>query len=596
MDDELRNYRSLKILYLFKIKIQLLELKKLTHKVAVLQIISMKKLLIGISCFLSLLSCQPKPTPPIKAAVVSARREASEIGLQIIREGGNAFDAMVATSFALTVVYPFAGNITGGGFMVYRLADGTTHSLDYREAAPGEANKELFLDRIGNVLPQKSTLGGLAVGVPGAVAGILDTHEALGTMSLKELILPAIRLAREGFVVTPKQAKTLNRYRHLFIQVNGPDTFYAYPYKAGDTIKNPALARTLETIAENGKKGFYEGWIAQVMVKKTKQTGGILSLQDLKSYQTRWREPIRFSYKDLTISSMAPPSSGGICLGQMFQMIEPYDLGKMGHQSVESIHLMVEVERRSYADRNHFLGDPDFVNIPTQSLLDSSYLQERMRSYDRKHATPSEEIAHGKVSWRESEETTHFSILDSQGNAVAVTTTLNGAYGSKVFVDEIGVFMNNEMDDFSSKPGIPNMFGLTGSEANSIAPRKRMLSSMAPTIVEKNEKLYMVLGTPGGSTIITSVFQTILNVYEHGMNIQEAIDAPRFHHQWLPDQITFEPRAFPPDIIQSLQNMGHKISEQNTRIIGKVNGILVNPNGKIQVGADPRGDDTAATY
>ncbi|MGB2398472.1 MAG: gamma-glutamyltransferase [Flavobacteriaceae bacterium] len=545
---------------------------------------------------LSILSCSPTKTGAVKGAVVSARIEASEVGRDIMKKGGNAYDAMVATSFALAVVYPVAGNITGGGFFVYRTAQGETGTLDYREMAPLSSFKDLYLDNKGNVIPDKSTVGGLAVGIPGAVAGILEVHRKLGTLPLAELIQPAIDLAEKGYVVTTKQANSFKRYRNLFVKVNGKDTYFAQNHRAGDTIVNLPLANTLRAIAEKGNAGFYQGWVAEAMVNKVQSTGGILTAEDLKAYSPKWREPIKFRYKELDIISMAPPSSGGICLAQMMKMVEPYDLRAMGHNSSKTMHLMIEAERRSYADRSHFLGDPDFVSIPQNQLIDSLYLLGRMQSFEQNKATPSTAVAHGNIIVKESDQTTHFSIVDHLGNAVSVTTTLNGAYGSKVFVDEIGVFMNNEMDDFSSKPGEPNMFGLTGSEANSIAPKKRMLSSMTPTIVEKNGNLYMVVGTPGGSTIITSVFQTILNVYEHGMSMQQAVNAPRFHHQWLPDMVVLEPEKFSSEIVNELQAMEHNLSAQYSRIIGKVDAILMDKNNDLSVGADPRGDDAAATY
>ena len=551
-----------------------------------------------INFFLALLvflQCNTESKQEIQAAVVSARIEASEAGKTIMMQGGNAYDAMVATSFALTVVYPVAGNITGGGFFVYRTAAGETGTLDYREIAPLKATKDLFLDDKGNVIPKLSTVGGLAVGIPGAVAGILEVHRKMGSLPLKQLLAPAIKLAEEGYIVTEKQAQSFKRYRDLFIEGNGEDTFFAQEHKAGDRIVNLPLARTLKAIAAKGNAGFYEGWVAEAMVNKTHATGGILSLEDLKVYEPKWRDPIQFSYKDLNVISMAPPSSGGICLSQMMQMVAPYNLKNMGHNSTESMHLMIEAERRSYADRSHFLGDPDFVSVPQAHLIDPTYIAERMQNYSADNATLSKDVSHGDIIVVESDETTHFSIVDKEGNAVSVTTTLNGAYGSKVYVDEIGVFMNNEMDDFSSKPGVPNMFGLTGSEANSIAPKKRMLSSMTPTIIEKNNQLYMVVGTPGGSTIITSVFQAILNVYEHGMGMQEAVAAPRFHHQWLPDEVVLEPGAFEEDVIQKLKDKGHTIETKHNRIIGKVDAILID-NGNMSVGADPRGDDAAATF
>ena len=542
------------------------------------------------------IACQAPKQQEIQAAVVSARIEASEAGKTVMQQGGNAYDAMVATSFALTVVYPVAGNITGGGFFVYRSAEGEVGSLDYREMAPLGAHKDLYLDENGDVIPKLSTVGGMAVGIPGAVAGILEVHKKMGTLPLKQLMQPAIDLAEKGYVVTEKQAKSFKRYSELFVEVNGKDTFFAQEHQAGDTIVNPALAKTLRAIAEKGNEGFYDGWVAQAMVNKTQATGGILSLEDLKAYSPRWREPVQFSYKDLNLISMGPPSSGGICLAQLMQMVEPYDLKAMGHNSTEAMHVMVEAERRSYADRAHFLGDPDFVTIPQDHLLDKTYANERMQNFSTDKATLSSEVSHGDIIVVERDETTHFSIVDKEGNAVSVTTTLNGAYGSKVFVDELGVFMNNEMDDFSSKPGTPNMFGLTGSKANSIAPKKRMLSSMTPTIVEKNGDLYMVVGTPGGSTIITSVFQTILNVYEHGMEMQEAVDAPRFHHQWLPDIVVLEPDSFDNTVVEELKSKGHTIEAKYSRIIGKVDAIHKNEKGQLSVGADTRGDDAAATF
>lgn len=555
----------------------------------------MKKILFLLA-FCLLFSCGPKKEQPLQAAVVSARIEASNAGLQMMKQGGNAFDAMAATSFALTVVYPQAGNITGGGFMVYRKSTGEYGSLDYREKAPSAATKDLYLDEDGNIIPEKSTVGGLAVGVPGAVSGILEAHKQFGSLPLETILQPAIALAEKGYVVTEKLAKSLNSNRNKFVKVNGEHTFFGKEFKVGDTIINTPLARTLKAIAENGKAGFYDGWVAEAVVNRAQETGGILSLDDLKAYTPKWRDPVVFDYKSLQIISMAPPSSGGICLGQMMRMIEPFDLKAMGHNSVETMHLMIEAERRSYADRSHFLGDPDFVSVPQAHLIDPAYLNDRMSSFDPQKATPSSEVSHGDIVVIESDETTHFSIIDPFGNAVSVTTTLNGSYGSKVFVDELGVFLNNEMDDFSSKPGEPNMFGLTGSEANSIAPNKRMLSSMTPSIVEKDNQLYMVVGTPGGSRIITSVFQTILNVYEHGMSMQAAVDAPRFHHQWLPDQVMLEPNRFNESQIEALRKLGHSVDQEFARIIGKVDAIHVNASGEISVGADPRGDDAAATY
>ncbi len=541
-------------------------------------------------------SCENLEKTSIQGAVVSAREEASKIGVEILKKGGNAFDAMVATSFALAVVFPNAGNITGGGFMVYRTYNGEIGSLDYRETAPLSSSEDMYLDKNGEADEDLSRIGGLAVGVPGSVAGILEIHKKMGSMPLNDLIEPSIQLAKKGFLVTEKQARSLNSKRDEFTKVNGSETFYAKIFQNGDTIKNPNLAKTLSEISINGKKGFYEGWVAESMVKKVNKTGGKISLEDFQSYSPKWRKPIVFNYKDLKIISMGPPSSGGICLAQMMKMIEPYNINNFKYKSHEAIHLMIEAERRSYADRSYFLGDPDFVSVPKYHLVSQDYLDERMLNFDPLSATKSYDISHGDIVVVESDETTHFSILDSFGNAVSVTTTLNGSYGSKVFVDEIGVFMNNEMDDFSSKPGSPNMFGLIGGKANSIKPKKRMLSSMTPTIVEKNGGLFLILGTPGGSTIITSVFQTIINAYEYKMGIQESIDSPRFHHQWLPDSVRFEPNFKNFSELKKLESIGHKFDLQNSEYIGRVDAIMVDKKGNISVGADKRGDDNAQTY
>ena len=558
---------------------------------------------IVLATLLATVGCRQKPLEEESprgvvsdsAMVVSARVEASRIGVEVLRSGGNAFDAMIATDLALVVAYPFAGNIGGGGFLVYRTEKGEVGSLDYREKAPLAAHRDMYLDENGEIVPGLSTLGALAVGVPGTVEGLFEIHERFGTKPFSELIQPAIDLAREGVVVTPKQAERLNRYREYFEKANNRVIFLDREWKAGDTIRYPELAATFERIRDNGREEFYSGKTGELLVDYVQKLGGIITMEDLERYQAVWRDPIVFDYKEYRIISMPPPSSGGICVAQIMKSIEPFDIGQYAHNSSEYVQLLTEAERRVYADRAFYLGDPDFNVIPIDSLKSAYYNKQRMSDFSWDRATPSSEVSHGNIEVLESAETTHYSIVDAYGNAVSVTNTLNGAYGSKVFVEGAGFFLNNEMDDLSSKPGEPNMFGLIGAEANSIEPEKRMLSSMTPTILEKDGKLFMVVGSPGGSTIITSVVQNILNVIEFDMGMQESVSASRFHHQWLPDDIRFE-NDFDTLGFPLLRSKGYQLSRGESRIIGKVDAVLVLPDGRLEGGADPRGDDAAVGY
>ena len=531
-----------------------------------------------------------------RGMVVSAREEASKIGRDIMQQGGNAFDAMVATEMALAVCYPNAGNLGGGGFMVYRTHKGEVGALDYREKAPLLASKDMYLDQNNTYLRDKSKTGGLAVGVPGTIAGIFRAHHKFGSLPIQTILRPVILLAKNGFKITEKQAAQLNNYSAVIKKTNKENSLYTKKFKPGDVFVNKALAATLQEISNKGRSAFYQGDIAKTLVRFLQKNGGIISLKDLENYQAIWREPIIFNYKDLRIISMSPPSSGGICLAQILKTTANFPIASYGHNTTKTTQVLVEAQRRAYADRSHYLGDSDFIDIPVDSLLSDAYLKKRMESFSFQGATPSHQIKHGNLLAPESKETTHYSIVDSYGNAIAVTTTLNASFGSKLYSKELGFFLNNEMDDFSAKPGAPNLFGLIGADANAIAPQKRMLSSMTPTLIERDNKLWMTLGTPGGSTIITSVLQTILNVYEFNMSMQQAVDAPRFHHQWLPDVVRVEATSFDTKTIKSLESKGYVVDYKNPSIIGKVDAILVLPDGSFEAGADKRGDDTAVGF
>jgi gamma-glutamyltranspeptidase/glutathione hydrolase len=531
------------------------------------------------------------------AMVVSAHPLASQVGVSIIKKGGNAIDAAIAVQFALAVVFPAAGNIGGGGYMMIRQKDGTVFALDYRERAPAKASTNMFLDQKGDVISNLSVSGHLASGVPGSVDGMVTAHKKFGSLPWEALLQPAIDLALKGFTLTEREAENINDQKDKLIKYNSvkPEVLLQNEWKPGDSIKYVDLGHTLERIRDNGRAGFYEGKTADDLVAEMERGKGLITKEDLKNYQSTWREPLTSNYKQYKIISMPPSSSGGICLIQLLKCVEPYPLQSYGFNSAKSTHLMVEAERRVFADRTKYLGDPDFYKVPAKELMADQYNDERMSDYNPDKATPSSEIKAGKIPGYESEETTHFSIVDAKGNAVAVTTTLNGWFGSHVVVAGSGFFLNNEMDDFSVKPGVPNIYGLMGTYANRIEPGKRMLSAMTPTIVEKNDELFMVLGSPGGSTIITSVFQVILNVTEHKMGMQEAVDARRVHSQWLPDVIVAENGSLQKNDSLALSKMGHKITARKN--IGRVDAILVLPNGKKEAGADrSRGDDSAAGY
>jgi gamma-glutamyltranspeptidase/glutathione hydrolase len=532
-----------------------------------------------------------------KGAVSSAHPLASLVGIEILKQGGNAFDAAIATQLALAVVYPGAGNIGGGGFLVAHTQKGKTITIDYREKAPDASSRNMYLDQQGNPQLELSQNGHLASGVPGTVAGLFTSHQ-YAKLTFDKLIQPAIDLAEKGFVLTAAEARSLNGSKSAFLKYNtvAPVFVKSVAWKEGDTLIQKDLAATLKRIQVQGAKGFYEGETARLIVEEMKRGRGNISLEDLKNYQAIERPAVSFDYKGYTIIGMPMPSSGGLLMQQMMKMIENRNIAALGFHTPASVQLMIEVERRAYADRAEFMGDQDFVRVPVKTLSSKKYLEKRMENFIAGKATPSDVIKPGDVN-PESEETTHLSVADAAGNVVSVTTTLNGGYGSKTVVAGAGFLLNNEMDDFSVKPGVPNMFGAIGKEANAIAPGKRMLSSMTPTVVLKKKKPYLVVGTPGGTTIPTSVFQTLVNMLEFNQSPLEAVNNPKFHHQWLPDQVAIE-NDFPSSIQNALSNMGYSFQKRNQ--IGRTEVIKINWEGKkiknIEAVADKRGDDHAAAY
>jgi gamma-glutamyltranspeptidase/glutathione hydrolase len=526
-----------------------------------------------------------------KTAVSSAHPLASMVGAAMMQKGGNAFDAAIATQLTLAVVYPNAGNIGGGGFLLSRNKKGELLGIDYREAAPAKASRDMYLDKNGNPQSQLSLSGHLASGVPGTVAGLFATLP-YAKLPFRELIQPAIDIAEFGFVLTERQANGLNGVRDAILKQSTRPTAFTKEskWKAGDTLVQKELAATLKRIQKDGAKGFYEGETAKLIEEEMLRGNGIISQADLKNYTAKFRVPLEFDYRGHHIIGFSPPSSGGILLAQMLKMVEKFPVGSFGFQTSKSVQLMIEAERRAYADRAAHLGDPDYWKVPIKTLTSDSYLAQRMSDYSPDKAGVSKDIKAGII--KESEETTHISIMDAEGTMVSITTTLNGGYGSKTVIGGAGFLMNNEMDDFSSKPGVPNMFGAIGGEANAIAPGKRMLSSMTPTLVLKEGKPYLVIGTPGGTTIPTSVYQGIINVIDFNMNAADAINSPKFHHQWLPDEVIVE-KDFNADTRKQLESMGYKLTERGAW--SATEAIRIN-KGKKETAADKRGDDSVAGF
>ncbi|TAE13693.1 MAG: gamma-glutamyltransferase [Bacteroidetes bacterium] len=554
-----------------------------------------------VALFAPVGKAQTKDSTYQNAVVVSAHPLASQIGIEILKKGGNAFDASIAVEFALAVCYPIAGNIGGGGLLVYRKPNGEIGMLDYREKAPALAYRDMFVDAKGNPVGEKSLKGHFSVGVPGTVAGMYELHQRFGSLPFADLVEPARKLAQQGVPLTEKEATRLTKEQDTIRKYNTFAPCLLHPagkWKTGDTLHLKELAQTLAYIRDLGRDGFYKGITAERIVREMQKRGGLISFADLENYRATWRRPLVGKYKGHRIITAGTPSAGGLILLQCLKMLElgKFDLAKYGFHSPEAIQAIAEVERRAYADRAHYAGDADFYPVPYDNLLSTPYLRRRISDFVWDKIKPSTEVKAGTFSPTDSEETTHYSIVDKWGNAVSVTTTLNDAYGSRVVVEGAGFLLNDEMDDFSSAVGKPNKYGLVGAEANAIQPFKRPLSSMSPTIVEQGGKLFMVVGTPGGSTIPTSILQVLLNVWEFKMTLKQAVHAPRFHYQWLPDALQPEPdNVLPASVMKALEKKGYSFKIR-TETIGRVEAILRKPDGTLQGVGDKRGDDAVVGY
>ncbi|EAW0682543.1 gamma-glutamyltransferase [Salmonella enterica] len=538
------------------------------------------------------------PVRATQGMVASVDAMATQVGVDILKQGGNAVDAAVAVGYALAVTHPQAGNLGGGGFMLLRTKDGATTAIDFREMAPAGATRDMFLDEQGNPDSKKSLTSPLASGTPGTVAGLSLALEKYGSLPLNSVVRPAIKLAQEGFIVNDALADDLKTYGSevLPYHENSKAIFWkdGEPLKKGDKLVQQDLANSLTMIAENGPDAFYKGEIARQIAQQMQQNGGLITTDDLAAYQAVERTPVSGEYRGYQIFSMPPPSSGGIHIVQILNILENFDMKKYGFGSADAIQIMAEAEKYAYADRSEYLGDPDFVNVPWQALTSKAYAKSIAGQIDINKAKPSSEIRPGKLAPYESDQTTHFSVVDKDGNAVAVTYTLNTTFGTGIVAGNTGILLNNQMDDFSAKPGVPNVYGLVGGEANAVGPKKRPLSSMSPTIVVKDGKTWLVTGSPGGSRIITTVLQMVVNTIDFGMNVAEATNAPRFHHQWLPDELRVE-KGFSPDTLKLLEQKGQKVALKEA--MGSTQSIMVGPDGELYGASDPRSvDDLTAGY